>query len=131
MFISYEHINSSTERNGKHRWTYELTDSEFGTVSTTIADELWISIVMEIGMAVIEEYSKRNLNVAAIELASIIIKEYSKRNLNVAANLAVAFNWYNENYPWCSIRQMIDDNKKYNPLFPQYEKDLQKYLVLL
>jgi hypothetical protein len=64
-------------------------------------------------------------------VGNAVIQEYSKRNLNVAANLAMAFVWLNKKYPWSSVEGIIDYNKKHNPLFLQYEEDLQKYLVLL
>jgi hypothetical protein len=107
MFISYNDDFLEYE-NSKYYWEYKLADSEFGMVSGT---------------------NCTGLHVVALGVA--IIQEYSKRNLNVAANLAVAFVWYNKEYPDCPIQQLIDSNKKYNPLFSQYEKDLQKYLVLL
>jgi hypothetical protein len=66
-----------------------------------------------------------------VMVCSSVIQEYSKRELNVAANLAVAFNWYKKEYQYWSIQQIIDYNKKKNALLPQYEEDLQKYLSLL
>jgi hypothetical protein len=92
---------------GKYDREYELTDSEFGTVLGIIG----------VGL----NYCFENA----------VIQEYSKRNLNVAANLMRAFIWYNKQYPGWSIQYLIEINKKHNPLFPQYEKDIQKYLVLL
>jgi hypothetical protein len=102
MFQSYKYKNALFSKDGKYHWEYELTDSKFGTVS---------GICSNIGEAV--------------------IKEYSKRNLNVAANLALAFVWLNKNYPYWSIQLIIDYNKNHYPPFSQYEKALQKYLVLL
>ena len=104
MFQSYKYIKYLGEKDGKHSWEYELIDSDFGTVSGV---GVWVEV----------------------EIA--VIQEYSKRKLNVGKNLMLAFVWYNKLNPWYSIQQMIDFNKKYNPLFPQYEEDLQKYLPLL
>jgi hypothetical protein len=92
---------------GKHSREYKLTDSEFGTVLGIIG----------VGL----NYCFENA----------VIQEYSKRNLNVAANLMRAFIWYNKQYHNWSIQRLIDFNKRNNPLFLPYEKDLQKYLVLL
>jgi hypothetical protein len=86
---------------------YELTDSKFGIVS---------------GIEVESSFG--------VEFGVTIIKEYSKRNMNVAANLMKAFIWQHEQYDW-PLHEIIDCNKKYNPHFLPYEKDLQKYLVLL
>jgi hypothetical protein len=107
MFISYKYKRSMT-KDGKYCWEYELTDSEFGTVLGAM------------------ELSK---NSSLPEVA--VIEEYSKRNLNVAANLMRVFIWMHKEYPDSSIQEMIDDRKKYNPRFAQYEEDLQKYLILL
>jgi hypothetical protein len=110
MFRSYKHKYLG-ERDGNGTWEYELTDSEFGIVSGTVVSEYWVGLMAGTVIAV--------------------IREYRKRNLNVAANLAVCFVWFNKQHPFWSIQQLIDDNKKYNPPFPQYEEDLQKYLTLI
>jgi hypothetical protein len=110
MFISYKYKNYLAKKDGKYTLEYEITDSEFRTVLGVVDTE---------GVATY-----------ATDAAIAVIREYSKRNLNVAANLAIAFVWCNKKYPVWSIQQMIDYNK-YNPLFKQYKEDLQKYLVLL
>jgi hypothetical protein len=106
MFQSYKFNGYLDEK----VWEYELTDSEFG-------------IVLGIAAATDKE------SYFSFEIP--VIQEYSKLNLNVAANLVMAFIWYNKQFPRCSIQEIINYNKKHNPLFLQYEKDLQKYLVLL
>ena len=106
MFQSYKYIKPLEYKDGKWSFEYELVDSEFGTISG-----VGVGVEVVVGVAVIQEYSKRKLN--------------------VAANLVAAFVWYNKLYPWYSIQQIIDINKKYTPLFPPYEEDLQKYLLLL
>ena len=108
MFQSYKFIKSLEYKNGKHSWEYELTDSDFGTVSGV---GVGVGVGADVGIAVIQEYSKLKLN--------------------VGKNLMLAFVWYNKQYPYYSIQRIIDFNKKYNPLFSQYEEDLQKYLLLL
>ena len=110
MFQSYKHINYLGYKDGKLSWEYELTDSDFGTVSG-VGAEVEVGVVADVGIAVIQEYSKLKLN--------------------VGKNLMLSFVWYNKLYPYWSIQQIIDRNKKHNPLFSQYEEDLQKYLLLL
>ena len=114
MFQSYKTIKYLGKKDGNYSYQYELTDSEFGTVSG-VGVEAEVGVEVGVGVAV----------------AVAVIQEYSKRKLNVAANLALAFIWYNKNNPYYSIQQLIYYNKKFNPLFPQYEEDLQKYLLLL
>ena len=112
MFQSYKTTNYLDTKDGKYSWEYELTDSDFGTISGV---GVVVGVVVEVGVGV----------------AVAVIQEYSKRKLNVAKNLMLAFVWHNKLYPWCSIQQLIDFNKKHNPFFPQYEEDLQKYLILM
>ena len=98
-------MENNCQKDGKECWQYTLTDSDFGTVCG----------VIEVGSRVGE----------------IVIQEYSKRKLNVGKNLMLAFVWYNKQNPWSPIQQQINYNKIYNPLFSQYEEELQKYLPLL
>jgi hypothetical protein len=108
MFISHKFIKYLDKKDGNRTWKYEITDSEFGTVSG-------------IGTITIG---------GVVEFEVAVIQEYGKRNLNVAANLAIALVWYNKQYPYWTIQKLIYLNK-YNPPLQQYEKDIQKYLVLL
>jgi hypothetical protein len=101
MFISWKYSQYLGKKDGKHTWEYELTDSEFGAV---------------IGVT------------NSIEIASVVIEEYSKRNLNVAKNLALVLIWEHEQNSWRPIQHIIDNNREFNPLFPQYEEEVQKYL---
>ena len=107
MFVSFEHKIVFGKKDYNCSYKYELVDSEFGTVS---------------GGVVV---------VPGIDIWIVIIQEYSQRNLNVAANLAVAFVWHSKLYPYFSIQDIINYNRQFNPLFLQYEEDLQKYLLLL
>ena len=110
MFQSYKYIKYLGEKDGKHSWEYELIDSDFGTVSGVWGGvEVW----------------------GGVGVAIAVIQEYSQRKLNVAKNLMLAFVWQNKQHPYWSIQQLIDYNKKHNPLFSQYEEELQKYLILL
>jgi hypothetical protein len=93
---------------GNNTFGYALTDSEFGTVPRAVTVYNYDA---EIGIGVIQEYSRRNLN--------------------VAANIVAAFVWLQKQYPDYSVQYFIDNNRKYNSLFSRYEKDLQKYLLLL
>jgi hypothetical protein len=107
MFISCKTITYLTKKDGMDIWEYELIDSEFGTVLGTVAADTF-----------------------DVDVGSAVIQEYSKRNLNVAANLAVCLVWEHKKYG-LPIQQTIDYNKKYNPLFLPYEEDIQKYFLLL
>ncbi len=67
---------------------------------------------------------------AGVNIGVAVIDTYEKRNLNVAANLVKSFIWYSRKYGW-SIRYIVKENKQYNPKFAKYEKDIEKYLVLI
>jgi hypothetical protein len=113
MFQSYTLKKFLDAEYDQYFFEYEITDDEFGAVSG-------------VGISCVEAViSFRN------ETAIAVIQEYSKRNLNVAANLMRAFIWMHKLYPYWSIQNIININKKNTPLFQQYEDDLQKYLLLL
>jgi hypothetical protein len=126
MFQSYKYKNTLDKTLDKNNcgwyFQYELTDSEFGTVSG-------LGVMKAAGIvSLLERFLERYSSGIGIA----VIQEYSRRNLNVAANLATAFAWHhNKKYHYWSVQGIIDHNRKLNPLFPPYEKDLQKYLVLL
>jgi hypothetical protein len=112
MFISYYYTKYLEYKDDGETFSYELTDSEFGRV-------LGIATATVMGSTIV------------VEIGSAVIQEYSKRNLNVAANLAVALVWWQKQHPFFTIQHIIDSNIKYIPSFSQYEIDLQKYMVLL
>jgi hypothetical protein len=63
--------------------------------------------------------------------AGAVIQEYSKRNLNVAANLLLYFRWY-EKLTGLQIAKQIEWAEQYQLLFtPQIKADIEKYLSLL
>jgi hypothetical protein len=59
-----------------------------------------------------------------------VIEVYERRKLNVAANLVKAILYLNDNFHR-PIKSTIDECKNYLPKFVLYEKDIEKYLVLL
>ena|ERR1700722_5055766 len=60
-----------------------------------------------------------------------VIQEYSKRKLNVAANLIRCFQFQEKKYGW-SIAKQIAWAEQYQPLLtPEIKTDLQKYLTLI
>jgi len=109
MFQSYECLeyhcfNDATK---DYKWQYKIIDSDFEEV------------VVGVGVVV------------GVEVWIAVIEVYKKRNLNVAANLMKTILYLNKLFPYYSIQQIIEDNRKYNPKFAQYEEDLNKYLCLL
>jgi hypothetical protein len=59
-----------------------------------------------------------------------IIEAYEKRNLPIAPNLIKAILYVHKN-AYYSISELLDFNKDYNQKFAKYEKDIEKYLILL
>ena len=104
MFISYEYkYLGYDEKTKEYRYQYKITDSDFEEVGLERSPGgAWAGV----------------------------IDTYEKRNLNVAANLMRAFVWYSKKYNW-PIELVISHNKQYNPKFAKYEKDLEKYMVLI
>ena len=94
----------------EYRYQYKIIDSDFEEVVVAVGVE--VVVVVEVGVAA-------------------VIDTYEKRNLNVAANLMKTILYLHKKYPYYSIQEIIEDNRKYNPKFAQYEEDLNKYLCLL
>src|SRR5580698_6443195 len=112
MFQSIRYVGSIPELKS---YIYIITDSDFGVVDVIVAENkrFW------------------DLREGALERQTAIIQEYSKRKLNVAANLALFFCWHKKIYGY-SIAQQIAWAEKYQPLFtPELKADLQKYLTLI
>jgi hypothetical protein len=111
MFLSSKLNGYYPELSGKYYcFRHKIIDTDFGEASVAVKIST-PNIPIEIGMAVIQEYSKRKLN--------------------VAANFALFLVWWQKQNTFITVHELIEANKKYNPLFPRYEKDLQKYLMLL
>ncbi|SRR5258708_9266387 len=108
MFLSYVYSPYiSNEESEKYNYPYKIVDSEF--------EEVGVNILPGV---------RAGVSVAVIDT-------YEKRNLNVAANLVRAFIWLSKGYSWLSISEIVSWNKLYNLKFAKYEKDVEKYLVLI
>jgi hypothetical protein len=104
-FKSYEYkILDYDQKTKLYRYEYKIVDDD------------WVEVEVGVGVGV------------GVEVA--VIQEYSKRDLPVAPNLVRAFQWYSKNYG-TSIEQIIAWNKQDNPLYKDYENDIEKYLVLI
>ena len=66
-----------------------------------------------------------------LKRAGAVINVYKERNLNVAANLALFFKWQVKEYNYYNIDYAINFCRKYMPELNEYEKDLEKYLLLM
>jgi hypothetical protein len=74
-------------------------------------------------------YDKFGLEYIETALSGLI-DIYEKRNLPVAANLTKAIIWIANEYKTFTIGVIIKHCKN-NPKFAKYEKDIEKYLLLL
>jgi hypothetical protein len=109
MFQSLEYTRflGYNKKTKLYSYEYELTDSDFSCVVVVVAPA-------GTGMA-----------------THAVIQEYTKRNLNVAKNLLLYFRWY-EKEDIYSIAKQIEWAERNQPLFtPQLKADLNKYLSLL
>ena len=117
MFQSYQYLNylGYNEDTEEYKWQYKIIDTDFEEVGVAVAVAVGVAVVVAVGVAVIDTYEKRGLN--------------------VPSNLIKAILWYHKQFPHISIQQIIEDNKKYNPKFSKYEKDIEKdiekYMVLM
>jgi hypothetical protein len=110
MFLSYEPFgyDGFDLKAGKHRWKFKIIDSE------------WEAVV------VIAPGNRLDLT----GLIAAIIQEYSKRELPVAANLIRVFQFESTKYG-SSIQQIIAWNKQSSSQYKQLEEEMERYLVLL
>ena len=117
MFLSYEYLGYKglDPKTNEHRWEYRIVDSE------------WKAVVARANV-VVSIVDSSPLEVTLVGLA--VVQEYSKRSLPVAANLIRVFRFISTKYGF-SIQQIIDWNKQYNPQYKQYEQEIERYLVLL
>jgi hypothetical protein len=110
MFISYEYIkylgyNSKTK---EYSYQYRIIDSDFEEVAVGVG--VVVAVEVRVGVAVIDAYEKRNLP--------------------VAPNLMKAIFCFSKIYGY-TVGNIIAWNKQYNPKFSKYEKDIEKYLILM
>jgi hypothetical protein len=65
--------------------------------------------------------------------AGAVITCYSKRNLNVPKNLLLLFMFNEKQYgfEYYSIQNQIFYCEQYQPLFPKYKEEVEKYLLLI
>jgi hypothetical protein len=114
-FKSYEYTKhlDFDQKTNKYRYEYKIIDDEY-----KIIDDDWVAVGVAVGVRL------------GVAFAIAVIQEYSKRDLPVAPNLFRAFQWFSKKYG-CSIEQIIAWNQECNPKFKQYEEDIEKYLVLL
>ena len=68
--------------------------------------------------------------IIGVQPAAAIIEAYSRRNLPVVPNLLRMFVMEQKNWRM-SIADMIARNKRFNPKWKDYEKDIEKYLSLM
>ena len=112
MFLSCAYFGHEgyDPKTNEHRWKYRIVDSEWEAVTVGLSGGV------DVG--------------GAASVAVAVIQEYGKRGLPVAANLIRVFRFISTKYGF-SIQQIIDRNKQYNPQYKQYEEEVDKLLVLL
>jgi hypothetical protein len=116
MFQSIKYIralgyNAATKL---HSYEYELIDSDFSCVVVVAGAREFLG-----------------MDVLFVAYAGAVIKEYSKRKLNIAANLIRFFRFYKKKWSYSMIQQ-IAWAEKYQPAFtPKLKAELDKYLILV
>ena len=110
MFLSYEYDGAVPydPKTDEYRWKFKIIDSEWEVVVVVVDQD----------------------HIVEVAAAVAVIQEYSKRELPVAANLIRAFQFISFRYGY-SIQTIIDWNKQLSPQYKQYEEEVGKLLVLL
>jgi hypothetical protein len=106
MFISYEYIGylGFNPELKLHQYQYRVVDSEFETIDTAYG--------------------------SAAHDPSFVIFTYERLNLPVVPNLMKSLIYYSKKtgYP---VSRLIGWSRECTPKFREYEKELEKYMVLL
>ena len=110
MFKSYEFLRylGYDPKIKQNRYEYKIVDDDWEAVGIGVDGE--VEIESEVGIAVIDTYSKKGLP--------------------VAPNLIRALQWFSQKYGY-SLEELISLQKQYNPRYKDYEQDIERYLVLL
>jgi hypothetical protein len=112
-FKSYEYkILGFDQKTKSYRYGYKIVDDDWVGVDFAVGVEVEVGVGVVVGVAV------------------AVIQEYSKRDLPVAPNLVRAFQCFSKNCGY-SIEQLIAWNKQYNPIYKDYEQDIERYMLLL
>jgi hypothetical protein len=123
--FEYKHLDYDQKTN-KYRFEYKIVDDDW--VGTGVAVAVGVGVTVGVGVGV--GVGRRDRVGVVVGIVAAVIQEYSKRDLPIAPNLVRAFQWQSKKYGY-SIEQIIAWNKQDNPLYKDYEEDIEKYLVLL
>lgn len=104
MFLSLDYKTTLLGPTGKDHYQYKIIDTDFDD-----------TVVFQVGSSMND---------------TVIVETYRKRNLPVAPNLILYWQFCHKNYGW-TIEMNIDWCCKRNPYFPEYEDEINKYLLLL
>jgi hypothetical protein len=108
MFKSIRELDSVIpDPINKKYYTYEVIDDDF-----------------------IEVFLSPNVNNGDSEGEEGFIELYQSKHLNVPKNLILLFIFIGKEYEW-TIKEQMDWNLKFNKLYPQYHKEVEKYLSLI
>jgi len=116
MFRSYSYkylgYDSKTDQ-----WRHEITivDDDF------TEDDAFASSVRPLILA----------DEAAAAVSAALIDIYSRRNLNVAGNLVLLMQYIENKWPCRDIKSQIEWYQKYVPEYPKYHDQVMDYLVFI
>jgi hypothetical protein len=105
MFVDFSYRVS--EKRSSNNWLYLITDDNFS-----------------------EFIDIENLSNIGPELIVAVINIYENKQLPVAINIVKAILCFNKKYNW-DIKQTLPVIRSQTPGFNKYEKDIEKYLLLL
>jgi hypothetical protein len=112
MFVSYEYASGGFDKG----YEYRIIDSDF-------------EVIYNLNSFNCKPYSSPIIRIVVYEGCSSVINVYEERKLPVAPNLVKAL-IFSEKHYYTSIIRTIK-GLKHNTKFAQYEKDLEKYLLLI
>ena len=114
---------------------YDHNEPHLRVYEYTITDTDFIEVAENPILNAFSGYKR--LNLSYCRRVSAIINTYSRRSLNVPLNIVLYMQFTTKMYSspvyasWCSTQNQIEHYRKYVPNFSQYEKDINKYLLLM
>jgi len=108
--IKYKRYLGYNDATKQYQYEYELIDSDFSCVAVEGGPQ------------------QRELTAGAV---AVVIQEYSKRKLNVATNLVRCFRFCEKRYGLTIANQIAWAEKYQHQFTPKLKAELAKYLTLL
>lgn len=112
MFVSFQYITGDYDSSSRYIFGYNIVDSDFE--ESGIEPEC---IAAKTGCK------------SAVSASRVFVEIYRKRNLPVVPNLILFWRYMSDHFGY-AIDALISQTQQHNPFYPEYEDEINKYLLL-